>query len=354
MAVSVENKWAPLKEVVLGRSYPAEFYEKVKNPKIRSCLSRIADETEQDYSNFEDLLRSHGVIVHRPYLDPNDRIENYVDSDQRIKSSLSRHKDGWINSAPTPEKFVSNTLIPKPPMNPRDAWAVIQGDLVMTSFDHPALQQVMGKIAQQNSLDIIDSWKSFKAEWSGGNIYVIDQDAYVGEDRLAEQSKTLLRQQYPDINWHFLPTQGHNDGVYHLLKPGVMMTLQSESHFYTDLFPSWDVLMLPDQSWNAVSEFSHLKFRNQGKWWLPGEAYNEEFTNFVEQWLTNWVGFVEETVFDVNCLMLDDKHVFVNNFNAQVFDFLKRHAIEPIIVPFRHRYFWDGGLHCITLEIERN
>ena len=51
--------------------------------------------------------------------------------------------------------------------------------------------------------------------------------------------------------------------------------------------------------------------------------------------------------------MLDDSHVCVSNYNKQVFDFLEKHNIEPIIVPFRHRYFWDGGLHCVTLDLYR-
>lgn len=353
MSISVKNKWDPLREVVLGRSYSADFYSNIKNPKIRSCLSRIADETEEDYSRFEQLLRSHGVIVHRPCLDPADRIENYTDDNHRIQSSMISQNGEMLNISSAPEKFVSNTLIPKPPMNPRDAWAVIQDDLVMTSFDHPALQQVMHDIAERNSTKIIDSWQTFNAEWSGGMVYIIEQDAYIGDERFDQHSKMLLQSRYPDINWHFLPIEGHGDGVYHLLKPGVMMSLRSEIHLYKDLFPSWDVLLLPDQSWHAITDFLRLKSRNQGKWWLPGEEHNDEFTYFVEQWLANWVGYVEETVFDVNCLMLDDRHIFVNNYNREVFNFLKRHAIEPVIVPFRHRYFWDGGLHCITQEIER-
>jgi hypothetical protein len=122
---------------------------------------------------------------------------------------------------------------------------------------------------------------------------------------------------------------------------------------YSETFPGWDVLFLPNQSWSVVSGFLNIKYKNQGKWWLPEQEDNDEFTNFVETWLTNWVGYVEETVFDVNCLVLDEKHVFVNNYNQQVFDFLKKHNMEPIVIPFRHRYFWDGGLHCITLELQR-
>ena len=39
--------------------------------------------------------------------------------------------------------------------------------------------------------------------------------------------------------------------------------------------------------------------------------------------------------------------------NEQVNQFLKKHNMEPVYVPWRHRYFWDGGLHCITLDLER-
>lgn len=352
MPVSVKNKWSTLREVVLGKSYPAEFYSNIKSSKIKDCLSRIADETEEDYCKFEALLKSNDVTVHRPMIDSSDRIENYINQNQRLEPSLQKINDQWINSASEPQNFISQTLIPKPPMNPRDAWAVIEDDLVMTSFDHPALQKLMSDIACKHSSQLVDSWQHFEAEWSGGCIYIVDQDAYVGEDRLSSRSKDLLKLWYPDIKWHFLPTQGHNDGEYHLLKPGVMMTLCSTSH-YAEMFPKWDVLYLPDQSWHAVEGFLQLKQRNQGKWWVPGEEHNDEFTAFVEEWLNNWVGYVEETVFDVNCLMLDDRHIAVNNYHKEVFEFLKKHHIEPIIVPFRHRYFWDGGLHCITLEVMR-
>ena len=95
---------------------------------------------------------------------------------------------------------------------------------------------------------------------------------------------------------------------------------------YSELYPGWDVCYLPDQSWDKVSEFSKLKRKNKGKWWLAGEEDNDEFTNFVETWLQDWVGYVEETVFDVNVLVLDEHHVCVSNpNNEQVNTFLKNH-----------------------------
>jgi hypothetical protein len=41
----------------------------------------------------------------------------------------------------------------------------------------------------------------------------------------------------------------------------------------------------------------------------------------VEQWLSHWTGYVEETVFDVNMLIIDPKNVIVFNYNKLTFVF---------------------------------
>jgi glycine amidinotransferase len=69
--------------------------------------------------------------------------------------------------------------------------------------------------------------------------------------------------------------------------------------------------------------------------------------------MSKWVGYVEETVFDVNMLVINEKNVVVNNYNKAVFDALERYGVTPHICNFRHRYFWDGGLHCITSDLDR-
>ena len=91
----------------------------------------------------------------------------------------------------------------------------------------------------------------------------------------------------------------------------------------------------------------------EGKWWLPGEESNLDLINFINKWMSQWTGEMHETVFDVNILVLDDKHICINKSNKTLETFLKKHNMEPIVVPWRHRYFWDGGLHCITLDLRR-
>lgn len=96
-----------------------------------------------------------------------------------------------------------------------------------------------------------------------------------------------------------------------------------------------------------------LKSKNHGRWWIPGEEMNDEVTDFVNHWMNDWVGFVEETVFDVNMLVVDEKNVICNNYNEKTFRAFERFGVTPHVCNFRHRYFWDGGLHCITLDLVR-
>jgi hypothetical protein len=71
-----------------------------------------------------------------------------------------------------------------------------------------------------------------------------------------------------------------------------------------------------------LKDFRKLKVVNGGRWWSPGASTNPEFVGFVNTWLDDWVGFAQETVFDVNCLVVNDRLVLVNNHNAEVEAFL--------------------------------
>jgi N-dimethylarginine dimethylaminohydrolase len=102
-----------------------------------------------------------------------------------------------------------------------------------------------------------------------------------------------------------------------------------------------------------MSPFRKVKQKNGGKWWVPGEEDSDDFSEYVETYLKDWVGFVEETVFEVNMLSIDQNTILVNNYNKKVFDFLEKHHIAPVIAPFRHRWFWDGGVHCVTQDLYR-
>ena len=192
------------------------------------------------------------------------------------------------------------------------------------------------------------------ANWTriGTDLYIGNAPDDPPEKQIDERSRAWFDENLPQYRITMVNSRGHGDGAYCPVKPGLIVSLYDVSR-YSETFPGWEVVYLPDQSWTAVHPFLDLKKKNQGKWWVPGEELNDDFTDFVNQWMDNWVGYVEESVFDVNMLVIDEQNVVCNNYNKDVFDAFERHGVTPHIVNFRHRYFWDGGLHCITSDISR-
>jgi glycine amidinotransferase len=140
--------------------------------------------------------------------------------------------------------------------------------------------------------------------------------------------------------------------VFCPVKPGLIVSTYHHDN-YADTFPGWEVKYIQNQSWNAIPGWRNFKHANVDKWWVPDGDNNPEFGKFVDTWLSHWLGYVKETVFDVNMLQINSNTILVNNYNKEMFEFFKQHRIEPIITPFRHRFFWDGGIHCVTADIYR-
>ena len=160
------------------------------------------------------------------------------------------------------------------------------------------------------------------------------------------------RRMFPDYRVHGISIAGHGDGAMCPVCPGLIIALDNPD-LYKETFPGWEVVFLQNESWTKVAPFLQMKSKNQGRWWIKGEENNDELVAFVDTWLNDWVTYVEETVFDVNMLSIDEHNVICNGYNEKVFDAFERYNITPHIINFRHRFFWDGGLHCITSDLSR-
>jgi hypothetical protein len=352
----------------VGRSYPPEFYSWIKTRHVRKLFEKIAIETEEDYQNIIKKLQEFGVEVWRPNL-----LENpFVDG-----------------------KYVS------PPMTPRD-YTVMVGDvfyenysfnfrhwynnvkdpewpriLTVEEFYQTAPQRIIDECEQQHRLreqltgqtcynEIIDKIKargnivksSVRPFLNGAMLARIGKDLFLGTPEAGpgqefyKNVRGIFKTEFPNHRCHVVETGGHSDGTYCPVTPGLIISLY-DVPTYEKTYPGWQVIYLPNQSWSRVMPFLRLKQKNQGKWWIPGFEDDLDVIQLVETWLSHWTGYVEETVFDVNMLIIDPKNVMVFNYNKTVFNALERYGITPHVVPFRHRYFWDGGIHCVTSDISR-
>ena len=326
---SVYQHWDTLKTCIVGKSYPPEFYSYITNSRVRNVLERIAIETEEDYQKVIKLLQSFNVEVLRP----------------EISSEFSLYYNNYYE---------------KPPMTPRDYMAVIGNDLHIDN--QKVLKLFFTDILKTNKKNfkriIISGINSATTTRVGKDLYIgtntLSNENIAFDRRAAKNKLDFINKKnfFPNNRCHMVDVEGHLDGVFCPVLPGLIFSINNVQN-YNKTFPNWEVVFLPEQGWGAVEPFLKLKQKNNGKWWVPGEELNDDFTEFVEKWFTDWVGYVEETVFDVNMLVIDKNNVICNNYNKKVFDTFKRYNITPHVINFRHRYFWDGGLHCITQDLNR-
>jgi hypothetical protein len=389
MKYNVYQHWDPLKVCIVGKSYPPEFYRFIENSRVRTVMERIAEETEEDYQKLIKLLESFGVKILRPNV--SDDYTEYLGLDNRIMPPPMTPRDYSIMLG---EMFLFAAVSPVLTERQWNTWKGVDWPACpKTSEEFLSLpdwiKKELGTFYSINFNDLSSDLTEFgwvdkdvigRKTWGDVIEYVkknndqvynkvpteltdlnaamttrIGKDIYIGTEHYNQdlsERLDILNQKYSEYRWHIVDTGGHSDGTFCPVVPGLIVSL-NDIPTYTKTFPDWEVIYLPGQSWGKVSSFLHLKEKNKGKWWVPGEELNDDFTEFVENWLGHWVGYVEETVFDVNMLVIDEKNVVCNNYNEVVFKAFERYGVTPHVVNFRHRYFWDGGLHCITSDIHR-
>ena len=111
----------PLKHCWIGSGFKTEWFKELsigKNDKIMDPLKRIAEETEEDYQTLEKILQSTGIKTYRSFLDTS--------------------------------KYKSLHEIHRPPVNPRDNFAVVGEKLFATHWGVQGYQDVLKQIERKN------------------------------------------------------------------------------------------------------------------------------------------------------------------------------------------------------------
>jgi hypothetical protein len=376
--LSVHQHWDPLEVCAVGRSYPPEFYSFIQNPKVRSVMEKIAIETEEDYQKLITLLESFNVKVIRTNIST-DPEEIFVEGKYQAPPMCPRDHTAMIGDTffmpgdnfgdwkvvlerSEYSGYIPNTLneLKSLPLDQKEeifyiikeAFFDIRSDFYYqkaTSKEKNRFKDIEDYVLSHNNTIIYDEYiNTAMTTRIGKDLYFGTVNSQSYKKRIYKKVKKL----FPNYRCNIVGTNGHCDANFCPVVPGLIVSLH-DIQLYEKTFPDWEVIYLPGQSWSKVEEFMQLKKKNRGKWWVPGEELNDDFTNFVEEWLNHWVLYVEETVFDVNMLVIDEKNVICNNYNDKVFKVFQKYNITPHVINFRHRYFWDGGLHCITSDLSR-
>ncbi len=347
--VKIFTEFQPLEEMIIGSAYPPAAYDMLEDVELRSMLQRIAIETEEDLQAIQRVLEAEGVVVKRPRI----LFDLYRKVEDRVSLKLL-------------DLGLWRTGYPNPPLWPRDL-TIAFDNKILSTYSRSPNRWVEG----QHFYDIFFDYFQKGADWRSLPPPLLDPEAKSYEQY---EDKSLLyhaacflkcgrdifhtlpgkqmagargteaglewvkRQIGEGFRFHAVKRIGHLDGKIALIKPGLLLSWIPKSDL-PDCLQSWDVIFL-DKRGSIPPEFEVMR----------GKRY---YKDHVSRYLSEWIGSVEETYFDVNIISVNENLVLLNGHNADLEGKLNAYGVKCIPVDFRHRYFWDGGLHCISLDVRR-
>ena len=352
--INVHNNWDPLEEIWLGDVYPAHFYDDLE-PEVRDSFYQLTEWTKQDLTVIENKLKEFGVIVRRPTIDGDK--SNYLFKD----------------------KFLL-----KPPICPRDENAVIADKLYIAGTPDYSYQSLRQYYPKENIVEANSSVLHQLGVVSGANIVKIGKDVifdYSFPDSkiipLEQQKENIFKHfkifceahgnVFKDYRLHYSTNGGHADACFMPVKPGLVLTTHYWDN-YDKILPDWQHINIKEPTWVNAQKIKRIRHQigltqeaiiphNGANDWL-GVIQNmpRHFNNYVKKFCKEWVGNYKETFFEVNTIMLDENNLMcIDSVDAYepLYEELERHGVKVHAMPWRTRGFWDGGMHCITLDIRR-
>lgn len=363
-----------------------EAFSGIKNPRIRDPLMRVADEINQDLEYFQKVLQQEGCNVVRPEQ-PSSSLDGFdnnintwsvrnchvvignkliqLERNKHVIHALSGYENDIIDLSQDNNSFFNHSMaaaqVNHDPL--KDVWYSEQRyDMVAGSSWPSYLDYVSGHYTvepyiQDEIASFAESLVYYTNELGplpGPNVMQLVDRIIVDANEYCDYAGWLAQHVSDSRPVHQITTRaGHTDGAFMILGNKTILGI-SNLIDYQSIFPGYHVIGLPETAYqNHIHDFQIMRSKVNGKWWIPGEEYNDDLIEFVEQVLSVWVGRAEESVFDVNVLPLDEKTVFVSRDDANMRSELRLRGIDSIVIPWRHRFFIDNGLHCITLDLER-
>lgn len=351
---NIYNSYAeflPLKTVMVGRCHSSESLDHTSlemSEKTKNLFNQLLQETEEDFQQFISICKQFGAEVKRPKY-----------SSKSFKTSNSREALGLGGMRESLFQEYPYLLIP------RNNLITLDDTVVSINSDDVIHDDYISPITNikniRNEYTTHDNLKPSSIIRLGKDI-IVDKQEFMNSN--TEKGFNYLKEWLEPIgyniiytayhNFKFADHQSHGDSTLAICKPGALISHVDAKNYTTEIFKSWDGLTISeDSSKNKLSKWYSLKTKLANFNFFSKKYNDEAFHHTIENWFKEWVGYANETVFDINIFSLDESTVVVSNYNKEVFDFFKKHKIEPIICNFRHRYFWDAGWHCLTSDLER-
>ncbi len=313
--INSHNSWSQLEECWLGDVYPASWYENFA-PEIRDVFQQLTEITQEDLNSIQRTIESFNVTVQRPQF-----------------TSIDLH--------------LKNNVLQKPPIVPRDDHVVIGNTLYQTDSADASWNWAIDQYVQDSRCRRMTSPHRFV---HGANVVRVGRDIVLDTDVFDIE----YRNWWPEYRVQVEQNGGHMDGCFAVLKPGLILA----NHYfngYERTFPGWEIIYLDNPTYHAAPSIGYQQPYPvyNGKFYDTTVGTNRMFNNHIVQHAQDWVGNYTETYFELNCLSINESNVIMLAENEVLAKILQQHGITVHWVPFRTRSFWDGAMHCLTVDIRR-
>lgn len=331
---------------MVGQAYPPSFYEWIEHAPTRAKFEQVAIETEEDFQQLIKLLKSFDVEVLRPTIP-------VTFEDCQI--------DGvWVPPPVTPRDYFiqihDKLWVPVTP-NANHAHHAFKKQTAKTWEEFQAHDQAKHNRKLAFYKDILaqcDVQETTCSYISGCFVSRLGNDLFFATQTIDDDWDAIRKEVnklFPNTNNYIVDAQGHGDAVYCPVTQGLIISIADED--YKESFPGWEVLHLPDSQYAKHNKFQTSMKLNSGKWYIPGFDQNPNVLEVVNSYFDEWVGDAHETIFGVNILIINPTNIVIAERNDLVEETCKQYGITTHVVPFRHKYFWDAGIHCITNDLNR-
>jgi len=335
------NLWDRLQTCIVGRSWPPEFYSRINNSQVRSAMETIAIETEESYLNLIKLLQKFEIDVLRPEF-----LEDVTTWPLHQKSPMAPSDHMIMLGQTFIETF--NSVYPGVGETPYSPESLPKPKFYDKIFDH--IKSCGNTLVHETNPAI-----------NNAMIYQLGKKIYFSSWNWQDRSvlkKTIMGYcNDQDVNNFFQP--GHMDAWFCPVTPGLIIcsnddgdTSQLLTLFFKTFFKDWEVIYL-DPSLKHSPAYQTWRRSATRKWWLRDQEKNSQLIDFINTYFNNWTGNVEETVFEINMVVIDDKNCILDRYNQRIFKRLEHYGVTPHISNLKHVEFWDCGIHCSVCDINR-